>query len=62
MSDLQHVVLHEIIIRQVMVEDRPHPIVELISDDDDPLVLQLGLLELAKDTIIRNAMGDHDDS
>ena len=61
MSDFEPVVLHEIIIRQIMVEGNPHPLVEILSDDDDSLVARLGLLELAKDTIIRGAMGAHDD-
>lgn len=61
MSDTLPVVLHEIIIRQIMSEDNPHPMVEILSDDDDSLVERLGLLELAKDTIIRGAMAGPDD-
>jgi hypothetical protein len=62
MSDLQPVVLQEIRIRQIMVEDRNSPVVEVLMDDDASLVQQLGLLEFAKDTVIRTARGEYDDS
>ena len=62
MSDLQPVVLHEITIRLILTEDQENPVVEVLVDDDASLVEQLGLLEFAKDTVIRTAMGGHDDS
>jgi hypothetical protein len=57
-SDLQPVVLQEITVRLLLHPEMEHPIVEVLTDDDDTLVHQLGLLEFAKDTVIRTAMGE----
>ena len=58
MSDLQPVVFQEITIRLLLVPDRESPVVEVLVDDDVSLVQQLGLLEFAKDSVIRQAMGE----
>lgn len=52
------VVLQEITIRMVLLEEFDSPMVQVLGGDDDSLVTQLGLLELAKDTLIRGAMGE----
>jgi hypothetical protein len=57
MSEPQTVVLQEITIRLLLHPEMEHPIVE-VQTDDDTLVSQLGLLEFAKDTVIRTAMGE----
>jgi hypothetical protein len=57
-SDLQPVVLQEITVRLLLHPEMEHPIVEVLTDDDDTLVHQLRLLEFAKDSVIRTAMGD----
>jgi len=56
MSDLQPVMLQEITIRLIFHPEFEHPIVQIETDGDDTLVQQLGLLELAKDTVLRTAM------
>ena len=58
MSGLESVVLQEITVRLIIHPEMEHPIVEILTDGDDTLVHQLGLLEFAKDTVIRTAMGE----
>jgi hypothetical protein len=58
MSALQPVVLSELTVRLVIHPEFEHPIVQVETDDNDTLVQQLGLLEFAKDSVIRQAMGE----
>jgi hypothetical protein len=58
MSALEPVVLQAITIRLLLHPEMEHPIVEVLTEDGDTLVNQLGLLEFAKDTVIRTAMGE----
>jgi hypothetical protein len=58
MSDLQPVVLQELTVRLILHPEFEHPVVQVETKDGDPLIQQLGLLEFAKDTVIRQAMGE----
>jgi hypothetical protein len=58
MSDCLPVVLQEITVRLVLHPEMEHPVVQVETDDSDTLLQQLGLLEFAKDSVIRQAMGE----